>query len=437
MSDPSPLPAPSGPSPAFEKAVRRGLVVLTLINLLNYVDRYVISSLVETLKSPTKGLGLTDTEAGLMPMAFIFVYMLTSGIFGTIADRHSRPRLIALGVAVWSVATAVGGFAAGFVSLLAARALVGVGEGAYGTIAPSLLADYFPRAQRGRVFSIFFAAIPVGAALGYILGGWADGHLGWRAAFFLAGLPGLVAAWAALTLPDPPRGSQDDDGAEPAPAAAPRGWATVYAPLFRNRPYVLTVLGYTAATFAAGGLAYWMPAFLSRVRGATMGEATMQFGGITVVTGLFGTYLGGVAGDRLLRRTRHAYLWFSGVTTCLAAPLVWLALTLESPPLYLAAIVVGELLLFASTGPINSAIVNVVPARQRVAAVALSILSIHLLGDAVSPFLIGAVSDASSLRTAVLMVPVAVAVAGVIWTLTAVRAERLDRVARGGAAPGR
>ena len=427
MSAPSPLAAPSPADPAFEQAVRRGLVILTLINLLNYVDRYVIAALVETLKTKA-GLSLTDTEAGLLPMAFIVVYMITSGIFGSISDRRSRPRLIAFGVAVWSLATAVGGFAAGFVSLLAARALVGVGEGAYGTIAPSLLADYFPRALRGRVFSIFFAAIPVGAALGYILGGWADGHVGWRAAFFLAGVPGLVLAWAALWLPDPPRGCQDDEGApHPSPTAVPRGWAAAYAPLFRNRPYLLTILGYTAATFAAGGLAYWMPAFLIRVRGATAGEATKQFGGITVVAGLLGTYFGGVLGDRLLRKTRHAYLWFSGVTTCLAAPLVWLALTLESPPLYIAAIVVGELLLFASTGPINSAIVNVVPSRQRVAAVALSILSIHLLGDAASPFLIGAVSDASSLGKAVLMVPVAVAVAGVIWTLTAWRAERKDR----------
>lgn len=427
-----PLPgASSVADPAFERTVRRGLVVLTLINLLNYVDRYVVAALVETLKT-RDGLSLTDTEAGLLPTAFIVVYMLTSGVFGSIADRHARPRLIALGVAVWSVATAVGGFAAGFVSLLAARALVGVGEGAYGTIAPSLLADYFPRSQRGRVFSIFFAAIPVGAALGFILGGWADAHVGWRGAFFLAGVPGLVLAWAALWLPDPPRGAQDGEAAPHASvAAAPRGWASAYAPLFGNRPYLLTVLGYTAATFAAGGLAYWMPAFLTRVRGATSAEATMQFGGITVVAGLLGTYFGGVIGDRLLRRTRHAYLWFSGVTTCLAAPLVWLALTLESPPLYVAAIVLGELFLFASTGPINSAIVNLVPSGQRVAAVALSILSIHLLGDAASPFLIGAVSDATSLGRAVLMVPVAIAVSGAIWTATAWRAERRDRARSG------
>lgn len=413
------------------RSVRGALVVLTLVNLFNYIDRYVVAALVETLKSK-EGLSLTDSEAGLLPTAFILVYMLTSGMFGSISDRHSRPRLIALGVAVWSLATAVGGFATGFFSLLAARALVGVGEGAYGTIAPSLLADYYPRALRGRVFAVFFAAIPVGAALGFILGGWADARVGWRGAFFIAGFPGLLLAWAALRLPDPPRGSQDVEGAGEAPAAGGRrGLLAAYAPLLRNRPYVATVAGYTAATFAAGGLAFWMPAFLTRVRGASPAEATMQFGAITVGAGLFGTWIGGVAGDRLLRRTRHAYLWFSGVTTLIAAPLVWFALTLESRPLYLAAIVVGELFLFASTGPINSAIVNAVPARQRVAAVALSILSIHLLGDAASPWLIGAVSDRTSLGFAVLMVPVAIAVSGAIWTATAWRAERRDAASGG------
>jgi MFS transporter, Spinster family, sphingosine-1-phosphate transporter len=412
----------------LRRAVRRGLIVLTLINLFNYVDRYVVAALVETLKTPL-GLSLSDAQTGLLSTGFILVYMLTSGLFGVLGDRRSRPRMIAIGVAVWSVATALGGLTSGFVSLLAARALVGVGEGTYGTIAPGLLADYYPRAQRGRVFSIFFAAIPIGAALGFVLGGWADTAFGWRSAFYIAGLPGLALAALALTLPDPPRGSQDDaaDGHGAAPIG--KGGFSAYAPLLRNPGYLWAVAGYAAATFAAGGLAYWMPAFLERVRGATRHEATMQFGGVTVVTGLIGTYAGGVLGDRLLRRTRHAYIWFSGVSTLAAVPFVWLALTLPSPSLYLPAIVVGELLLFASTGPINSAIVNSVPAAHRAAAVALSILAIHLFGDVPSPPLIGWISDASSLGRAVLIVPAAIAAAGVIWTVAALRAERADRAA--------
>jgi len=445
--------SPISPSdPGYARAVRRGLVVLTLVNLFNYLDRYVVSALVETLKNKPDavgkrpGLGLSDTEAGFLPTAFILVYMATSGVFGSLGDRLSRPRLIAIGVAIWSLATAMGGLAGGFVSLLAARALVGVGEGAYGTIAPGLLADYYPKRVRGRVMAIFFAAIPVGAALGFIVGGWADSRYGWRAAFYISGLPGLLLALFALRIPDPPRGCQDDDAdRRAAPSGRSRGLAA-YGPLLRVRPFVWAVAGYAAATFAAGGLAYWMPAFLERVRGADHHEATLQFGVVTVVTGLVGTAVGGVLGDRLLKKTRHAYLWFSGVSTLAAVPFVWLALTLESPPLYLGAIVLGELMLFASTGPINSAIVNSVPAERRATAVAFSILAIHLLGDVPSPPLIGWVSDmlrggadssaetpaqaAKTLGRAVLMVPVAVAVAGALWTYAAWRAERADRRAR-------
>ena len=428
---------PAAGSPDFVRLARRGLVILTLINLFNYLDRYVLSALIETLKKDEDkgGLGLSNFEGGTLFTAFIVVYMLTSGIFGSLGDRRSRPRLVAVGVLIWSVATALGGLAVGFWSLFAARAMVGVGEAAYGTISPSLLADYYPRRTRGRVFSIFFAAIPIGSALGFVLGGFADSHFGWRAAFYIAGLPGLILAFLALTLMDPPRGVHDTEPAAPGdvlPAAhgGPGGFR-VYLPLLSNRPYRFAVLGYAAATFAAGGLGAWIPAFLESARGASKSQATISFGLVTVITGLVGTYVGGVLGDRLLKRTRHAYLWFCGISTLLAAPFVLLALTLTSQPLYIAAIVVGELLLFASTGPVNSAIVNSVRPDQRVAAVALSIFTIHLLGDVPSPPLIGLIADQThSLAKGVLIVPVAVLVAGVVFTYAAWRGERDDRRGR-------
>ncbi len=431
-----PVPAVAPVAPSVPRVARNALLILTGINLLNYVDRYVVSALVGSLKGdPTAGgLGLSDLQAGSLATAFLAVYMLTSGIFGALGDRSSRPRLIALGVGIWSVATALGGFAWGFASLFVARALVGVGEAAYGTISPPLLADLYAPERRGRAFSVFFAAIPIGAALGFILGGFMDKHFGWRAAFWVAGSPGLVLALLALTLPDPPRGGLDPKGAgettTPAHGGRPAGGiAAAYGPLLRNRSYLLIVLGYAAATFAAGGLAFWMPEFLHRVRHLDNEHATAWFGGITVAGGLLGTYAGGVVGDRLLKRSRHAYVWMSGVTTLLAVPLVILALTLESFPLYMSAIFVGELLIFASTGPVNSAIVGSVPPNRRVAAMALSIFLIHLLGDVPSPPLIGSLSDATSLGIAVLLVPAAVTIAGIVWIYAAIRAERLDRAA--------
>ncbi|HTG34391.1 MAG TPA: MFS transporter [Thermoanaerobaculia bacterium] len=421
------MPAPTRPDPV--RVARWGLFVLTFVNLFNYLDRFVVASLVESLKRPApEGLSLSDSELGWLATGFILVYMLTSPIFGTIGDRGGRPRLIAAGVAVWSLATALGGFARGFVSLFIARSTVGVGEAAYGTVSPALLADYFPVEQRGRVFAVFSAAIPIGSAAGYVLGGAVDHWLGWRAAFFVAGVPGLLLAWLTSRLYDPPRGAQDGVVAHAAGHGAIGGQArAAYAALLRNIPYVLIVLGYAAYTFALGALAFWTPAFLERERGLARTDATVQFGVIVVITGFLGTFIGGWLGDRLLPRLRESYLWVSGLATLAAVPFAWIAFTAHDRWAYTAAFVIAEILVFVSTGPVNSAIINVVEPDRRATAVALSILAIHLLGDVPSPPLIGFVSDHSSLGRALLILPFAFALAGLIWTWAAWRGERIKR----------
>jgi sugar phosphate permease len=336
--------------------------------------------------------------------------------------------LIAIGVACWSFATVLSGFAVNFFTLFAARAAVGVGEAAYVTIAPSLLSDYFPVRQRGRIMAIFFCAIPVGSALGYVVGGQVDKLYGWRAAFFVAGVPGLILAALCLLLRDPPRGIQDQaagkakEAAKPLRSSMSREAIKTYARLLRNKPYALTVLGYAAYTFAIGGLAYWMPAFLERTRGLSRIDATRNFGTIVVVTGFIGTFIGGWMGDYLARSSRTGYLWLSAVATLAAAPFVWLALTTASTTLYTVYMVIAQLLLFLSTGPINAAIVNLVIAGERATAIALSVFAIHVLGDAISPLLVGAISDASSLQQGVKILPVAVLIGGFVW-IWAARAQ--------------
>jgi len=451
------------------------LAVLTFINLFNYLDRWVVAAVVESIKRSE--LHLSDTELGLVGTGFIFVYTLTSPIFGSLGDRRSRPPLIAIGVALWSIATALAGFARGFTSLFSARSAVGIGEAAYGTIAPALLADSFPLEKRGRVFATFFAAIPVGSAAGYVLGGLVDKHFGWRAAFWIAGAPGLLLALLVMFIGDPPRGSQDashgapassgrtdpdmsdgapasagradpdiSDGApasagrmdsdmsDGAPASAgrmdpqarpmhPAKAGAPYRHLFKNTHYMLTVIGYGAYTFALGGLAFWMPAFLERSRGMTRSEATVTFGAIALVTGFVGTFAGGWLGDFFLRWTKQSYLWVSGIVTLVAAPVTYIALSDHRRGVYLAAIVIAELLIFASTGPVNSAIVNAVAPGERATALGLSVFVMHLLGDIPSPPLIGRISDATSLEHAFLIVPLAVLIGGAIWTYAAWRAE--------------
>lgn len=397
------------------------LAILTFINLFNYVDRWVVAAVLEPIK---RELGLTDTQLGIIGAGFIVVYTLTSPVFGLLGDRRARPPLIALGVAIWSLATGLAGFARGFFSLFVARSMVGVGEAAYGTIAPALLADQFPLEKRGRVFSVFFAAIPVGAAAGYVLGGLADHHFGWRAAFWIAGFPGVLLALLVLFVKDPPRGQHDVH----APRASGTRLFDAYRDLLRNRPYILAVLGYAAYTFALGGLGFWMPAFLERVRGMARSEATVTFGAIVIVTGFCGTFFGGWLADKLLPRTRQSYLWVSGVATLLAAPLTFLGLTLPSKPVYLTCIIIAEVLIFMSTGPINSAIVNAVSPLERATAVGLSVFVMHGLGDIPSPPLIGAISDATSLGRGILIVPAAILASGAIWCYAAWHGGRTSPV---------
>jgi MFS family permease len=411
-------------APASRRPALIALGVLTTINLLNYLDRYLVPPLVPELE---RALGISHAQSGWLWPAFMVVYMIAAPVFGAWGDRGSRTRPIAIGVAVWSIATVLSGLARNYPQLFASRALVGIGEAAYAAIAPALLADYFPASIRGRVYAVLNMALPVGAALGYVLGGLIGHHYGWRSAFFLCGAPGMLLAAAVLALPDPPRGAQDAPGSVPPHGAHPgtsgiSAAVTVYRSLLRRAPFMLLVLGFAAYTFGLGGLGFWMPTFLQEVRGVPADEATVGFGAIVIVTGFFGTLAGGWLGDYWLKRSRQGNLWFSAVTTLAAAPVAFLALTSPAPRIYFPAIVVAELLCFMSTGPINAAIANMVSAFERASAMALSIFAIHLLGDVPSPPLIGHLAVTGSLARAVLVVPVALAIGGVIW-LFAARAD--------------
>jgi len=394
-----------------KRAAYYGLAVVTLLNFLNYIDRYIIAAVLPRMQSE---MGLTNAQAGLLATAFLVAYFITSPFFGALGDRTSRTRLMAFGVAAWSVATAATGITGNFAQAVTARSFVGVGEAAYGTISPALLSDYFPPRHRGRSFAIFYVAIPVGAAVGYLLGGLIEPVFGWRAAFYVVGLPGIVLALLALTIPDPLRGATEESR-----SAAPESvWATLRG-FSRNRAYIGTVLGYAAYTFAVSGLAFWMPDYLERVRGLDLARANFVVAGVTVIAGLAGTFVGGYLGDWFSARMKHGQLWLCGISSVAAVVPTFLALTVPSAPGYIVWLFIAELLLFLSTGPVNVVIVGVVPVGARAMAMAVSIFVIHLLGDAISPPIIGALADFSSLARAVLIVPAAVAITGFLWIATA------------------
>jgi MFS family permease len=393
-------PAPSG--------AQFAVIVLTAMNLLNYIDRYVPSAVKDLFK---KDLGFTDVQTSLPLTAFVIVYMLTSPVFGSLADRWSRKALIAAGVALWSLATAGAALATGFVSFMIARSLVGVGEAAYATISPSLISDYYPPERRNRILTFFYVAIPVGAALGFTLGGLVGHAYGWRIAFLVCGLPGLLAAGLVLLIKEPKRG-----GLDPEPVREIPSWPEALRVLRRTAPYLFAVAGYVAVTWAGGGMADWFPTFLSRYRGMNTAEAGSLTGTATVVGGLAGTLVGGLLADWLKRKTRSPYLALSCLSMIPAAGFAIFALTAHGKLAIGLGILLAQFFMWFYNGPINAIIVNSVTAGMRARAVSMSILSIHLLGDAISPTIIGEISDQSgNLMNGMILIPVMMLLGAAIW----------------------
>jgi len=386
------------------------LIVLTGLNLLDYIDRWILASVFTPLKQE---LRLTDEQLGTLQSAFTWGYFLTAPIFGYLGDRLPRRWLIAAGVAVWSFGTLMSGHANAMTSLLLFRVLVGFGEASFGTISPSWIADLFSPARRNYAISAFYLAIPVGSALGYIIGGSVAAHYGWRAAFQWVGYPGIFLALLLFILREPRRGASD------APAAASegaKGWRA-YLQLFRFKRYLLVVAGYAAQTFAIGGFAAWAPVFLYRVHHMTNESANHFFGLSLAVSGLSATVIGGWLGTRWQRASGVGYEWVLVISAMAAVPCGFLAFMLPSLPLAKLALILAMFCLFIATGPINTLILETVPVTMRASAVAASIFAIHMFGDVWSPRIVGYFSDTwNDLQRSILWVlPISLIVSAAFW----------------------
>ncbi len=396
------------------------LVVLTGLNLLDYIDRWVLASVFTPLKAE---LRLSDEQLGTLQSAFTWGYFLTAPIFGYLGDRVPRRWLIAAGVAVWSFGTLMSGHANQVTSLMIFRVLVGFGEASFGTISPSWIADLFPKTKRNNAISVFYLAIPVGSALGYVIGGSVAAHYGWRAAFQWVGYPGLFLAGLLFLLREPARGAADAEVV--APAAT--GWRAFWE-LRRYRRYLLVVAGYAAETFALGGFAVWAPAFLYRVHHMSNEAANHFFGAALAGTGLTATMLGGWLGTRWQRRTGVGYEWILVLSAVAAAPVGFAAFLIPTLGWAKVALVAAMFLLFFCTGPVNTLILETVPAAMRATAMAASIFAIHMFGDVWSPRIVGFFSDRWNdlQRAALWVLPASLVVSAFfwIWLLIYAKAQR-------------
>jgi MFS family permease len=395
------------------------LFILTGLNLFNYLDRYVLSAVVTPLQ---KDLGINDGQTGRLVTAFMIGYFITSPVFGWLGDRCSRKWLIATGIFVWSLGTILTGFAATFAILVGFRVLVGVGEASYATISPSLISDSYAPAKRNNALTIFYTAIPVGAALGWIIGGFILKHWDWRHAFIWAGAPGLLLAVVLLPFAEPKRGEAEGKTVE----AAKRPSVRDIVNLFRIPEYMLVVLGYTAYTFALGAFAIWGPTFLHRAHGVAVDKAAEFFGAVVVVAGLLGTMIGGFAATAWQKRNRAGYAWTLGLSVLASVPLAYGAFVATSTFWSMVFLAAAMFFLFLSTGPVNTLILETAPVNLRASAMAVSIFTIHLFGDMWSPEIVGRFADSfgGNLQKAVLILPVALIVASALWLVLALKTKR-------------
>ena len=381
---------------------RTTLVLLTALNLLNYIDRSVLNAVQPLIQNE---FHVSDAQIGRLSTVFLIFYTLAAPFMGPLADRYSRRLIIALGAFAWSGATLLTAVTHSYNALLIRHTLVGVGEASFVTISPTVVADLFPESMRGRVLGFFYFAIPVGFALGYPIGGYFGTHYGWRTPFLLAGFPGFVLGALVLLLKDPPRGQFDSLKETPE-----RG---TVAGLLRNPAFLTATFGMAMMTFAQGGLLVWMPTFLSRMRNYTLQGANNLFGIILAIDGTLAALTGGWLGDRLLRRTKSAYYLVSAASMALGMPVMAVALFSRGRTM-VPAIALGGFLLLLNTAPLNAAVINSVGSHIRATAIAVNLFVIHFLGDALSAWLIGKVSDRSSLQSGFITTVIATALSSAI-----------------------
>jgi MFS family permease len=378
------------------------LASLTALNLFNYIDRSVLAAVQPLIQQE---FHRNDRDMGLITSVFFGFYMVTAPFIGILADRFTRKLLVGVGALAWSGATFLTAVTHNYTELLIRHTVVGIGEASFVTIAPALIADLFPEYVRGRMLSIFYIAIPVGTALGYLLGGYLGPPYGWRAPFLIAGAPGFILALLILFIPEPERGQSDHMRITPE--------RSTLAGLFHNKAYWTATLGLAMLTFCEGGISVWMPTFLSRARGMSLVQANNVFGIIVLFDGIVATLLGGWLGDWTLRRTNAGYYLVSAIGMFLGVPFMAVAIFDQGRLMY-PAMLISSFFLLLNTGPLNAALINAVSAPIRATAVAVNLFLIHILGDVPSPILMGAISDRFSLPVAFIPAMAAAALSGAI-----------------------
>lgn len=409
MSDTAPQ---TTSSPGDAKLTTSRLILLTVINIFNYLDRYIVNAVLPLLAIE---FALTHRQEGQIASAFVIGYTLCSPIFGFLGDRYRRPVLMFVGVLIWSLATVLSGIASSFLFLIGARILVGVGEASFGVIAPGYIKDFErdPIALNKKL-SLFYVAIPVGAALGYVLGGKIASVYSWHTAFFVAAAPTIVLAFLLLAFPEVARTKQH-------PSPLREVLSILKIPVLR-----LAQFGYVFNTFALTSIAAFVSTYGVQL-GFSLAEINTSFGVILVVTGILGTALGAKVSSFLAARAVNpvtGLLQFTSVGSLLAVPFIVIAFSVTDRTLFLLSTACAELLIFASLAPINTVLVLSAPAALVTLTQGVTILLINIGGALAGPMIVGFAADRLGLSLGLQLSSVAMFCCAALWFLAAKRASR-------------
>jgi MFS family permease len=387
-----------------KRYTRYALFIIFFANFLSYFDRQIVSVLETDL---TNAFGMDREQFGFLVSAFTLGYMVFAPIVGFMTDRYKRTRIFAVCIFLWSLAT-IGSGLAGFGHppskhvLYAMRFFIGIGEAGCLVIGPTLISDYFTREVRGRALSMFFLALPLGGAAGYIVGGFIAQHLGWERAFYFAGAPGFLVCVLVWILSEPPRGGSEAPaaGAMEDPGAHGHGGGgkikgfRPYLDLLKNRTLLFIILAQAFAVIFLAPLLHFGVKYFEDKYGINKAQASLMLGGIAIVAGATGNSLSGFLGDRLAKRVNGAYARMAGFAFAIGLPWLLLGFTATPRIIVLPSLALGAFCYFLCMPAVNTQIANCVSPQQRAMAYGLAVFILHLLGDMSAPPLFGKISDA-------------------------------------------
>ncbi|OGT55049.1 MAG: hypothetical protein A3E01_11810 [Gammaproteobacteria bacterium RIFCSPHIGHO2_12_FULL_63_22] len=388
------MSAAQGQASPSAAARRYALLLLFLAYVVNYIDRQIVTILQEPIKAD---LGLSDTQLGLMTGLSFALFYATLGIpIARIADRHSRTRLIAGAITLWSAMTAACAAAGNFWTLLMLRMGVGVGEAGLSPPAHSLISDYYEPERRATAIGIYSVGIQVGVFLGFLAGGVINHFFGWRMAFLVVGLPGLLLALLIrFTMREPPRG-QFDPPADRAGAPGNEGLFASLAALWRIRPFRYAAFASGFHALVLYGHGHWAPPYLGRLHAMPLHEIAFWLAILAVLPGALGIWLSGIAADWLVRRSPKGRLWVASGSLALLIPFEIAYALAGSPGLALAMSAITHFLGGAYLAPTIAFAHSQVTPRQRASASAVLLLGLNLIGLGIGPMLVGLLSDAAT-----------------------------------------